>query len=178
MFVEAPINFSLEKVLYTDMLAEHIEAVRHMEALTFGEVWSVEQYKRELTCGYGRYFVALYDGVPIASAGGWLLYDEFEVTNVIVAPWLRHRGVGKRLFAHMINVVVDEGCDMANLEVRYDNEPAKTIYKKFGFKKIGIRRKYYDGVDDAWTMQVSDMQQPAYLERLENIATEWNGKGR
>ena len=108
----------------------------------------------------------------VGSAGGWLLYDEFEVTNVIVAPCMRYKGIGERMFWHMINFVVSEGCDLGNLEVRYDNEPAKTIYKKFGFKKIGVRKKYYDGVDDAWTMQVENMQQPAYLKRLETIAAE------
>lgn len=172
MLTEEPINFALHKVEYVEMLPEHIEDVRHMESLTFGEVWSRESYMHELTCGYGHYFTALYEGEVVGSAGGWLLYDEFEVTNVIVAPCMRHKGIGERLFWHMISYVVSEGCDLANLEVRYDNEPAKNIYKKFGFKKIGVRKKYYDGVDDAWMMQAENMQQPAYLQRLERIAAE------
>lgn len=170
MLTQEPVSFDINKVTYIPMAPEHIEAVRYMESLTFGEVWSVETYNRELTCGYGTYFVAMYEGEVVASAGGWLLYGEFEVTNVLVAPWLRYKGIGKRLFWHMIDRVVAEGCDLANLEVRFDNEPAKSIYRQFGFKKIGVRRKYYDGVDDAWTMQAEDMQQPAYEERLRSIA--------
>ncbi len=177
MILEEPYDFSLAEVEYTDMLPEHIEAVRHMESLTFSEVWSVDSYKRELTCGYGRYFVALWRGEVVASCGGWLLYDELDVTNVIVSPYLRHKGIGTRLFYHFMRSVVDDGCDMANLEVRFDNEPAKTIYRRFGFKKIGVRKKYYDGIDDAWTMQVCDMQQPKYYERLDSIAAELEQQG-
>ena len=33
------------------------------------------------------------------------------------------------------------------LEVSADNIPAQKLYKKNGYVKIGVRPKYYDGVD-------------------------------
>ena len=33
------------------------------------------------------------------------------------------------------------------LEVKIDNVPAISIYKKFGFKKVAIRKNYYNGTD-------------------------------
>ena len=40
-----------------------------------------------------------------------------------------------------------------NLEVNSKNQPAIELYQKFGFKQIGIRKKYYNMVDDAIIMQ-------------------------
>lgn len=39
------------------------------------------------------------------------------------------------------------------LEVRVDNVPALALYERFGFKKMGLRKRYYqpEGVD-AYTM--------------------------
>ena len=35
----------------------------------------------------------------------------------------------------------------ATLEVRVDNLIAISLYEKFGFEKVSIRKGYYDGVD-------------------------------
>ena len=39
-----------------------------------------------------------------------------------------------------------------SLEVNEKNLIAINLYKKFGFKKIGSRKKYYNGIDDAIIM--------------------------
>ena len=39
------------------------------------------------------------------------------------------------------------------LEVRVGNVPALALYKKLGFKKAGVRKKYYeDNGEDAYIM--------------------------
>lgn len=38
------------------------------------------------------------------------------------------------------------------LEVNSNNTSAKKLYLKFGFKELGIRKKYYNNKDDALIM--------------------------
>ena len=42
------------------------------------------------------------------------------------------------------------------LEVDTENAPAIHLYEKFGFKNLGIRKKYYNGSRDAYIMTKSD----------------------
>ena len=41
------------------------------------------------------------------------------------------------------------------LEVRVDNEPALALYQRFGFERMGLRKRYYqpEGID-AYTMSL------------------------
>ncbi len=36
--------------------------------------------------------------------------------------------------------------------MRADNPPAQAMYERFGFERIGVRRRYYDDGTDAYTM--------------------------
>ena len=42
------------------------------------------------------------------------------------------------------------------VEVDTENAPANHLYEKFGFKNLGIRKKYYNGSHDAYIMTKSD----------------------
>lgn len=39
-----------------------------------------------------------------------------------------------------------------SLEVNEKNDIAIKLYEKYGFKKVGIRKKYYNGIDNAIIM--------------------------
>jgi ribosomal-protein-alanine N-acetyltransferase len=47
---------------------------------------------------------------------------------------------------------VRRGATAVFLEVRADNPPAQRMYERFGFERIGVRRRYYDDGTDAFTM--------------------------
>ena len=63
--------------------------------------------------------------------------------------------------------------------MRVGNVAALQLYERFGFAPAGIRRRYYEGRDDAIVMWAHDIGEPAYLARLEQIeraidgSTEW-----
>ena len=65
----------------------------------------------------------------------------------------------------LIQAAIDVGVQYMTLEVRVSNEPALALYKNFGFKKAGLRKKYYeDNGEDAHIM-VND-RLPQGLERV------------
>ena len=80
-------------------------------------------------------------------------------------PDWRGRGCGTRVLYALIQAAIDVGVQYMTLEVRVSNEPALALYKNFGFKKAGLRKKYYeDNGEDAHIM-VND-RLPQGLERV------------
>jgi ribosomal-protein-alanine N-acetyltransferase len=65
------------------------------------------------------------------------------------------------------------GARSLTLEVRMSNEPAKSLYRKFGFAPAGIRKNYYPEVnEDALVMWAHDTDSDDYARRLAAIEAE------
>jgi ribosomal-protein-alanine N-acetyltransferase len=57
-----------------------------------------------------------------------------------------------------------------SLEVAANNEPAQTLYRRFGFAPVGVRKNYYPVTgEDALVMWAYDIDTPEYAERLEEL---------
>jgi ribosomal-protein-alanine N-acetyltransferase len=95
-----------------------------------------------------KYLVARDDSKIAGYIGIEKVLDEVHIINMAVHPDYRGQDVGKRL---MQNVLNDE--DVFFLEVRISNEKAKSIYEKYGFKVINIRKGYYADGEDAYVMR-------------------------
>lgn len=80
------------------------------------------------------------------------LYETMDIVNLVVDPDYRRRGIGSLLLDYVISEF--DLVKLITLEVRVDNEAAINLYKKFGFKIINVRKKYYKLVD-AYLMQRS-----------------------
>ena len=62
----------------------------------------------------------------------------------------RHNGIGKLLLEKLIEL--SKVKSSLTLEVNTKNEIAQDMYLKYGFRNLGIRKKYYDGKEDAYIM--------------------------
>ena len=74
--------------------------------------------------------------------------------NIVVKKKFRCNGIGKKLLENLIDLSKETNLDSLILEVNWKNEPAINLYKKNGFKRIGIRKKYYNNIDDAIIMKL------------------------
>jgi len=87
----------------------------------------------------------------IASQNGFIVYrqtlDEAELITIGVAPDARRGGIAAAMLGIMEGELKKNGVKSIFLEVAQDNTPARNLYKQNGFKEIGVRPKYYDGVD-------------------------------
>ena len=71
------------------------------------------------------------------------IYDRVEINQIEIEE--NHRNCGKgSLLLKELTETVDKNI---TLEVREDNLPAIRLYEKFNFKKVAIRKNYYNGVD-------------------------------
>ena len=55
------------------------------------------------------------------------------------------------------------------LEVRVSNHGAQALYHEFGFAPVGMRKRYYENVEDAIVMWVHEIDGPPFAERLRDI---------
>ncbi len=87
----------------------------------------------------------------IMSNNGFIVYrivaDEAEIITIGVAPEIRRSGVASAMLAIIENSIKNQGVKKIFLEVASTNKPAKKLYENNGYKSVGLRPKYYDGVD-------------------------------
>jgi ribosomal-protein-alanine N-acetyltransferase len=81
-----------------------------------------------------------------------LAADELHITNLAVAPSKRRSGIADRLLEYALNDGLDKGAAWCQLEVRKTNTAARALYRKHGFRDIGVRRGYYQDGEDAVVM--------------------------
>jgi ribosomal-protein-alanine N-acetyltransferase len=99
----------------------------------------------------------------IGFAGLWLMVDEAHITTIAVHPEYRGRGIGELMLSTLIGISYDISARNVTLEVRVSNRVAQNLYRKYGFREAGVRRRYYsDNNEDALIMWTDDIHSPAY----------------
>lgn len=126
-------------------VASDVDDIENLEQICFADPWSRESILHELTENHlSTYIVAELEGRVIGYVGIWAIVDEGHITNVAVSPEYRRMQVGSVLIKTMLEVTIKAGLLHHTLEVRAGNEPAKALYRKFGFEEAGVRKGYYE----------------------------------
>ena len=123
--------------------------IAELEAASFSHPWPEAELVRELAHPATLLLVARAGDGPIA---GYALFHqaagEAELLRLGVAPGERGRGTGRMLVEAGLRRLADRGTTLCHLEVRVDNEPALALYRRLGFRPVGVRSGYYrDGTD-------------------------------
>jgi ribosomal-protein-alanine N-acetyltransferase len=89
----------------------------------------------------------------VGYAGIWIMTDESHITTIASHPDIRGMGVGELLLVALIHRSIEIGARWMTLEVRATNTVAQNLYRKYTFKEMGVRRRYYsDNGEDALVM--------------------------
>ena len=88
----------------------------------------------------------------LAFGGIWKAVDDIHITNIVVKKSFRRFGIGSKILESIINLSKTYNLDSITLEVNINNINAIKLYEKYGFKKLGIRKKYYKNIEDAFIM--------------------------
>ncbi len=142
------------EILIRKMEEKDLDRIMEIEKDCFTTPWSRESFLMEITENMlARYIVAEIDGLVVGYGGIWMIIGEGHITNIAVESKYRKMGAGKKLLEGLIDVSKEMFVSSMTLEVRESNLPAQNLYKQFGFKKHGIRPKYYaDDGEDAIVM--------------------------
>jgi ribosomal-protein-alanine N-acetyltransferase len=152
-------------------LLEHLDAVMSIEPLTFGpNHWSRQIFINELNNEAGVYFVAVDSKSTqvFGYSGFWLIGEEAHITTLAVHPDYQKQYIGERLLVNNILQARKFGAHWLTLEVRASNEPAQKLYSKYGFKSLGVLRRYYqDNLENALILWSDNIESVQFNELLD-----------
>lgn len=127
-----------------------IRAVMELEALCFAYHWTEEQFRLGLERGAFHILGVRRSGKIVGYIAYSVIQDEMEVMNLAVHPEFRRQGLGATLLDAALGHSRRAGARQGFLDVKESNLPAIDLYRKFGFKQIGVRKRYYpDTLEDA-----------------------------
>lgn len=165
----------LSKISIQQMQKSQVDEVALIEELAYGEHhWSKESFYNELANNLAHYFVAIDNGKIIGYAGSWQIIDEAHITTIAVHPDFRRKKIGEALLKKTIDLCYENKIKYITLEVRKSNSSAISMYEKYGFKSLGVRKGYYqNNNEDAlimWTENIFwDKFKSGYNKNIENL---------
>lgn len=121
----------------------HLGAVMAIEVLAYPFPWSRGNFIDSIASGYWCQCLCAPDGEVLGYMIVMAGLDELHLLNLTVLPTAQGQGHallmlraldlhGRRVDAHWLW-----------LEVRPSNRRARSIYERFGFEQVGLRRGYY-----------------------------------
>jgi ribosomal-protein-alanine N-acetyltransferase len=133
-----------------------LEEVLAIEGASYRVPWSRRAFETEIGARHAFPLVLGQSNHPfvLGYVCSWLTLDECHILNIAIHPSFRRIGLASQLIDHLFETCKGRGIFRYFLEVRETNEVAISLYKKYGFKVCGVRRKYYaDTGEDALIMQ-------------------------
>jgi ribosomal-protein-alanine N-acetyltransferase len=166
------------EVVITPMRRRHLRGVIKIENQVYPRPWSMGLFMSEMGYRDGRvYLVAKVGGTVVGYGGLMLVLEDGHITTLAIDPaWQRH-SIGSRLLLALADAGMARGIEHLTLEVRLSNEPAKELYRRFGFAPAGIRKGYYvETNEDALVMWANDIGTPEMAARRAALAAGVRGE--
>lgn len=123
-----------------------------IENACFEKPWSENLLKSQLESKNSVTFLCHAGGEAAGFITLTKAFDELQIDILAVLPKFRRMGIADRLFKAVYEFSENNGINSLTLEVRSSNIPAISLYKKHGFRQVGLRKKYYGGIEDAVLM--------------------------
>lgn len=146
------------------MVVDDIPAVLEVDRLSFPTPSNASLYISELSSNsLAHYQVLVAKDRVIGHAGFWLIADEVHISTIAVHPDERGRGRGEWLLLNLLLEACAINPLLVTLEVRTSNHTAQSLYRKYRFEEVGLRKRYYrDTGEDAILMTVDFAAHPDY----------------
>ncbi len=97
----------------------------------------------------------------------WAILEEAHIIMLAIHPQFQRQGLGQALLLALLKSAHDRQLERSTLEVRDSNLAAVSLYKKFGFKEAGRRKRYYEDTgEDALVMWRSGLEKPEFQQYL------------
>ena len=126
-----------EESLYIDKLSE-----------LFPKILTSKSVKEDIKNNqFTNYLTYLVNGEPVAFINYYIMYERAEIININVLEEYQNQKIASKLLEYMVNECISHNVKNITLEVKETNIKAIHLYEKFGFSKVAVRKKYYQGID-------------------------------
>jgi ribosomal-protein-alanine N-acetyltransferase len=123
-----------------------LPSVLEIEKVSFPNPWHESTFKGEIQhrpISYPLVVVHMTLNKVIGYIIFWVIGEEVQINNIAVHTDFRRLGIGEQVLRQVIEQVKWGGANFVTLEVRPSNIGALLLYKKIGFKMLGVRKNYY-----------------------------------
>lgn len=144
----------MEKIIIEKMNLKDFEQIKENLQKDFDDFWNANILESELKNDNSLYFVAKKEEKILGFIGIIKNIDFIEISNIVVKKDFRNKGIGNKLLQKIIEVAKQMKKNEIYLEVNEKNDNAIFLYEKNNFQKVGIRKKYYNGKDNAILMSL------------------------
>ena len=145
----------MKKVEIRNMLESDIQSVAEIERMSFSLPWSENSFLSELHKTRSISKVAVLDDKLAGYICADYVLDEGHILTLAVHPYCRRMGIANTLVENILQELKSRACSVVYLEVRASNHLAERLYREFGFKIVGMRKKYYvSPIEDAVIMML------------------------
>lgn len=141
-----------KKNIKVEMMEESDLEYFENNLLEFDDFWTFRLLKEEFENELTTCVVAKIEDEIIGFASLWEPPFEIHLNNIFVRKDVRGRNIGSIILEKLIEIAKMKEKEELTLEVNVNNSVAIKLYEKYGFEKVGVRKKYYNNVDDGLIM--------------------------
>lgn len=131
------------------MSLDHLDEVVRIENDMFPTPWTRKAFEYDLSSNQlAHYFVLKKDDKIIGYSGIWLFGHIAHLTTICITREFLNTGLGRWLLLKTMKLGEEMGVARYTLEVRETNTAAIKLYENCGYRKVGVREKYYHEIDE------------------------------
>jgi len=119
-----------------------LSIVHELESQSSLNPWSKKSLEASL--GSNHISLGLYNATKLV---GFIILqivlDELEILNICVSKQKQRQGIGSLLMDEIFRLCQEKQIQQITLEVRESNIIAQSLYLKYGFEILAVRKDYY-----------------------------------
>lgn len=96
------------------------------------------------------YLVAKINDDIVGYIGISHILEIADIISIVVSKNYTNLGIASLMLNEIFKICNEKNIKKILLEVRKSNIAAQSLYEKHDFKKISVRKKYYDNIEDAY----------------------------
>jgi len=144
-----------EQIVIRTMSIADLDEVLSIESLFYSTPWKKEHFIHEIHSPVSFPFVLTINGLVVGYLCLMSLFEESQIMNITVSGKYRGKGLAQMLIEFAVKTATEKGAENLVLEVRASNFAAISLYEKNDFVRYFVRKKYYEGLEDAVLMEKS-----------------------
>lgn len=134
----------MENVRILKATIENIDDIMNIQKESDCYLISYENLKNDLSNSNCNYLIYYINDFPIAFIGSSYIFSDMDLLYVLVLPNYRNKQIATKLIYEIEEFCYKNNISRILLEVRSKNNIAIKFYEKQNFKKINIRKNYYN----------------------------------
>lgn len=151
---------------------DDLSTVIALDQLTLNQIWSLQQYQRELNLPNSRFWLLCLTNnseIEVMGMGCWRkIAADVEIPLFAIHPFYQSQGLGKYFFAWLLKDIANHGVRHARLEVMVTNQKAIALYKKMGFQiAMRLSNYYHKQQKDAYRLISPSFSHPSFLAKID-----------